>query len=286
MILVTGATGTTGSEVVRELRKADVPFRAMVRDVERAAAVLGDDVDLVHGDLVDPGSLGLATEGVDTLFLLTPPHEDTLTQNQNVIAAAKRAGVGHVVKLSAIGAAEGSPLQLGRWHAAVEQEVADSGMAYTVLRAGSFMQNFFNHIQTIREQSRVYSVGGDGPVTMVDTRDIAEVAATVLRAPSDHARQIYLLTGPEAITDAEATAEIARVLAREITHVEMSPDDARSAMGRMGMPTWLIDDLLLIDEFAKAGRLGTVSPHAEQLLGRPPRPFAEFASDHRAQFGG
>lgn len=286
MIVVTGATGTTGASVVRALQHGGADFKALARDVERAQSMFGEGVAVVHGDLLDRGSLSAAMEGADTLFLLTPPHDDTLAHNHNVIDAAKRAGVKHVVKLSAIGSAEDSPLQLGRWHAAIERELVESGMACTVLQAGSFMQNFLNHIQTVREHGAVFSVGGDGKVAMIDTRDIAAIAAKVLIDPSAHAGRTYLLTGGEALSDAEATAEIARALGREIGYVRSSPEDARAAMGRMGMPEWLIGDLLMLAEFAEAGYLATVSPHTEELLGRPPTPFAEFATDHKHLFGG
>lgn len=286
MILVTGATGKTGASVVRELQKKGVPFRAMARDVEKAQAMFGDGVAVVHGEMTDDWGVDPAMEDVRTLFLLTPPDEEMLALNHNTIVAAQREAIGHIVKLSAIGADHDSPLQLGRWHAAVEQQVVESELAYTFLRAGSFMQNFFNHIPTVREQGQVFSANGDGKIAMIDTRDIAEIVADILANPTPHDTNTYTLTGGEAITDADATAELSRALGREISYTEISTDDAKAAMARFGMQDWLVDDLGMLSDMAKAGHMAEVSPDTERLLGRAPRTFAEFAEDHKELFGG
>lgn len=286
MILVTGATGTTGSAVVREVREKGAPFRVMARNVEKARGLFGDDVEIVPGDLSDPASLGPVVEGVTSLFLLTPPDERMVALNENALVAASEAGVGHVVKLSAIGAATDSPLQLGRWHGEMEAEIAKSGLGWTVLRAGSFMQNFFNHLPTIHGQSQVYSPMGDGKVAMIDTRDIAAAAANVLVAPGAHAGRTYELTGGEALSESEATAIVSNVIGREIAFTEISGEAAAAGMEQMGLPSWLIGDLIALSEMAKAGYMAAVSPHTADLLGRAPRTFTDFAADHRETFSG
>lgn len=286
MILVTGATGTVGTSVVEELASGDTQFRAMVRDLDRGKKILGSKVKLARANLVDPSSLAAAMDGISTLFLLTPPDARTLTHNKNIVEAAKEAGVKHVVKLSAIGASAESPLQLGRWHAAVEREVEESGMEYTFLQAGSFMQNFFQDVQSIRERSALYSNRGDGKIAMIDTRDIAEIAAKILTEPRSHSKKTYVLTGREAISDIEVAEELSRVLGRPIECVPISPIKARETMERMGLPDWLTSDLLLLGEFAREGHMAEVSPHAKKLLRRQPRTFATFAKDYKARFGG
>jgi len=286
MILVTGATGTTGTSVVEELTTSGAEFRAMVRDLDRGKKLLGAKVPLVKANLVDPASLAKAMDGVSMLFLLTPPDARTLTHNANVLTAATNAGVKHVVKLSVIGASADSPLQLGRWHYAVEQQVEESGMAYTFLQAGSFMQNFFHDIPSIRERNAIYSNRGDGKTAFIDTRDIAQIAARILAKPRAHSRKTYVLTGREAVSDIEVAAELSRVLARPIECVHTSPIKARETMERMGLPDWLTSDLLLLGEFAREGHMAEVSPDAKRLLKRQPRTFATFAEDHKARFGG
>ncbi len=286
MILVTGATGTTGASVVRELEKKGVTFRAMARDVEKANAMFGDGVTIVHGEMTDDWGVDPAMEDVRTLFLLTPPDEEMIPLNHNTIVAAQREAIGQIVKLSAIGADHESPLQLARWHAAVEQQVVESELAYTFLRAASFMQNFLNHAQTVREQGKVFTANPDGKVAMVDTRDVAEIAGNILANPTPHDTNTYRLTGGEALSEREAAAELSRVLGREIEVVEISDEEAQGAMTRMGLQEWLVEDLVMVGQMGRAGHLADVSPHVEELLGRPPRTFADFAADHKGAFGG
>lgn len=284
MILITGATGTTGAAVVAEVQKKGVGFRAMARNVEKAREMHGDGVEVVHGDLADPSTLGAAMHGVDAMFLLTPPDEAMVTLNRNAVAAAVAAGVGHVVKLSAIGAALDSPLQLGRWHGEMEAEIAESGLDWTVLRAGSFMQNFFNYLPTIQGSGQVFSSMGDGEVAMIDTRDIAAAAANVLVAPGPHAGRTYELTGGEALSEKDATAVLAEALGREISFTEISDEAAAAGLSQAGLPDWLVGDLVALGQMARAGYMARVSPDVEELLGRPPRSFADFAADHRSAF--
>lgn len=286
MILVTGATGTTGASVAREVMGKGVPFRIMARNVDKARGLFGHDVEIVPGDLADPASLQPVMAGVEAVFLLTPPADNAVRLNENALVAARDAGVGHVVKLSAIGASPESPLQLGRSHGEMEAEIAASGLGWTVLRAGSFMQNFFNHLPTIQEQSQVYSAMGDGKVAMIDTRDIAAAAANVLVDPSAHAGRTYLLTGGEALSEAEATAILSRAVGREIGFTEIPGEAAAAAMEQMGLPSWLIGDLVMLSDMAKAGYMAEVSPHTAELLGAAPRTFADFAADHREHFVG
>lgn len=284
MILVTGATGTTGAAVVRELAERNAPFRAMARNVEKGRSLFGDDTDVVLGDLTQPEGLAAAMDGATAMFLLTPPDERMVQLNHNALTAAKAAGIGHIVKLSAIGAALESPLQLGRWHGQMEAEIAESGVDWTVLRAASFMQNLFNHLPTIQAQGQVYSSSGDGAVSMIDTRDIAAVAANILMDPTPHAGHVYELTGGAALSEREATAQLSAALGREIDLTEISDEAAAAGMEQAGLPAWLIGDLVALAEMARAGYMAGVSPHAAQLLGRSPRTFADFAADHAEAF--
>lgn len=284
MILVTGATGTTGAAVVHELLQRNAPFRVMARNPAKARDMFGTAVEVVHGDMTDSASLGSAMTGVDTLFLLTPPDERMAALNHQAVVAARSAGVGHVVKLSAIGASVESPLQLGRWHGAMEQEIAESGLGFTVLRAGSFMQNFFNHVPTILGQGRVFSSNGDGKVAMIDTRDIAAAAAGILVDPAAHAGQTYELTGGEALSDRDATQLLSNVLERDIGFTEISGEAAAAGMKEAGLPAWLIGDLVALGDMAKAGYMAHVSARAAELLGRQPRSFEDFAADHADVF--
>ena len=140
MILLTGATGTTGSPTVAQLRAMNRPFRIMSRDVARARRQFGEDLDYVEGDFARPETLDAAFEGIETLSLLCAFSESMVELELSAVEAAKRAGVRRIVKMSAIKAAPDAPTTIRRWHGAIEQRINQSGIAYTHLWPNAFMQ--------------------------------------------------------------------------------------------------------------------------------------------------
>lgn len=286
MILVMGSTGTTGSAVVRSAAARGLDVRAFARDEDKARALFGDTVPVVEGDMLKPGTLEDAMEGIDSLFLMSSPTHDQVEAQCNVASAAKAAGVTHIVKLSVIGVGPESPLNLGRWHHQIEAFVDGLGVPYTHLRPGSFMQNLLASAPTIREQNTLYGAVGDGANAMIDARDIADVAVTILADPTGHQDQAYTLTGGQAFTYGDAAATLSEVLDREIAFVPTSPEDARASMKQVGLPEWLIDDLIVLAEMQRAGHMSSVSPTVQELLGRKPRTFQTFVQDHAEAFGG
>ena len=152
MILLTGATGTTGSPTVAQLRAMNRPFRIMSRDVARARRQFGEDLDYVEGDFAEPRSLDAAFEGIETLSLLCAFSEAMVELELGAVEAAKRAGVRRIVKMSAIKAAPDAPTTIRRWHGAIEQRINQSGIAYTHLWPNAFMQNFRRFAPLIRER--------------------------------------------------------------------------------------------------------------------------------------
>ena len=169
MILITGVTGTVGGALSAQLQSMGVAHRAMVRDVSRAPG--GANVTPVAGDFARPETLGAALEGVDKAFLLTPPSPDGLTWEQDFTAAAKGAGVRHVVKLSAIGASPDAGYYFGRQHGLSEQALEASGLAFTMLRPNGFFQNFLGMADSIRTRDAFHAPAGNMRFSTVDVHD-------------------------------------------------------------------------------------------------------------------
>ncbi len=286
MIAVTGSTGTVGSAVVSALSDQGLEFVALVRDPDSAASKLGDHVRTVACDLSDPDSLDRALRGVEAMFLLTPGGPATVEQAATAVGAAVRAGVAHVVRLSALGADLDAPFQIGRWHAAAEGHVRDSGIPWTILQPDAFMQNLLAAAPTVRERGELYSARGTGKRALIDARDIGAAAAKVLADPETHIGATYRLTGGEALSDAEVAEHLSRAIGRPVRHVPVSPEVVGDGMRAAGLPEWLIADLLLLDDFTSRGLVGQVDPALGELLGRPPITFAGFTRDHAQAFGG
>ena len=277
-ILVTGATGTIGSEVVKALAaKSGVTVRVGVRSAAKAEKLLAANVVPVDFDYDRPETIAAAVQGADRVFLLTPFSENQVALAKALIDAAKGAGVKHIVKLSAIGADMEPGIQLGRWHREVEKLVEASGIAYTVLRPGNFMDNFINYSPP-GPDGNIYLPFGTGAVSYIDARDIAAVAAAVLTEES-HYGKAYDLTGPEAVTMTDVAKAIGEASGRDIHYVDVPEEAASKAMLDMHMPRWMVDAMMELHGICKAGYAGGISPLVEKLTGQKPRSFAQFARD-------
>ena len=195
MILLTGGTGTAGSEISKALQRMGVRYRSLVRNRAKAAGSASTSVELVEGDLSRPETLGAALEGVEKALLLTASSPDSLQQERNFIHAAKRAGVRHFVKFSAYGAGLDAPHYFGRQHGEAERELEDSGLPFTMLRPNGFFQNFLGNATSIQTRSALHAPAGEMKFSAVDVRDIAAVAAHVL-TEDGHQWQRYTITGP------------------------------------------------------------------------------------------
>jgi len=282
MILVTGGTGLIGSETLRLLAKEGVPARAVVRNPQKGQKLPG--ITWVAADLTKPETLKAPFEGATTLFLLTAIDESMVALSENAIAAAREAGVAHIVKVSAFGASDHSKAPICLWHYQVEREMKESGLGWTILRPHHFMQNLLGQAQYIINDGVVYSASGDGKIPYIDARDIAAAsAATLIHAK--HRGKTHVVTGSEAISYRQATDIIGRTIGRQLRFVDESPDEARARRRREGYPPAIIESALAIAAYQRAGgKTVTITSTVADLTGKAPRTFEEFVRDHVAAF--
>jgi uncharacterized protein YbjT (DUF2867 family) len=285
MILVTGATGKTGREVVRGLLAAGEPVRAFVRDVDRARATLGPGIDLRRGDLDDPASVAAALADVEKVFLASPPDPRQVEQQGRAVELAQAAGVRHIVKLSALGAAQDSPVSFGRWHRRTELQIQESGIAYTHLRPHFFMQNTLAYGASIAADGCIYAPMKNGRISLVDCSDAAGVAVAALTQPG-HEGKIYDITGPEALSFTEIAGTIGEVIGREVRYVEVPPVEAEKQMIAAGYPNWLADAMNALFRLFADGHGSTVTSSVADATGRPARNYATFVRQHADWFRG
>jgi len=284
MILVTGGTGAVGSELLRLLSQAGVATRALTRNPQKAPNLPG--IIWVGGDLAKPETLTPAFEGAQKVFLLTSYYEDMVTLQHNAIAAARAAGVTHVVKVSAFAASDHSRAPIGRWHYQVEKELEESGLGWTILRPHHFMQNLLAQAEYIVKDGVVYSASGDGKIPYIDPRDIAAVAFVTLTQPG-HLGKKYVLTGGEAISYRQAAEIIGATIGKPVRFVDESPDQARARRVREGLPPAVIESALAISAYQRAGgKTVTITNTIADLTGRPPRTVRDFVREHAAAFRG
>lgn len=292
MILVTGATGNIGRELVRELAEKGADFRILVRDPARAAGLLGaaDHGKRAHlaehalGDLSDPATLTPAFAGVDKLFLLTPGIGTEHTAH--AVAAARDAGVRHIVHLSSFNVL-GDPMPaMGRWHHEREQIVRDSRIPATFLRPGGFMSNAFDWLPTIRAGGYVLDPIGPGRYAAIDPADIAAVAALVL-TEDGHEGNSYVPTGDEPMTVAEHVGILAAATGLAIDVREAAtPAEAVQARFPHGAPPALAAAITEGFALMRADTEGFRTDAVEILLGRKPKSFADWCARNAEAFRG
>ncbi len=283
MILITGATGRVGGATLKQLSARGVSVRALVRNAEKAALVANPQVETVIGDLGQPQSLDAALDGITAALLVSPldPHQVEL--QGNFIAAAKRAGRAHVVKISGLGTALDSAVRSGRWHAQTEKQLEDSGLPFTHLRPPFFMQNILRFAPTIRSSGEFTGSLDQGKVAMIDVADIAAVTATTLTTTA-HIGKAYMLTGPEALSYGDVAERLARILGRTVTYKNVPLTVMRDRLVASGMPAWHVDVQVDFSTALSAGHASTVTSTVEAVTGRPARTLEQFIQEHLALF--
>ena len=275
MILVTGATGNVGGEVIRQLNAAGQPVRALVRD--RSASRLPPGVETAAGDLNEPDSLRDALNGARAVFLLGGYRD-----MPGILTAIRQHGVEQIVLLSSRSVIGGRPDNaiVSMWLTS-ESAVQSSGVPWTILRPSGFMSNALRWESQIRQGAVVRAPFANAAVAVIDPVDIAAVAAVALTSDG-HGSQFYAITGPEALRPADQVRILADVLGRTLRFSAQSDDEARQEMSASTPPD-VVDAFFrfFVDgEFDDSPVLPTVA----DLTKRPPRTFREWAADARSRF--
>ena len=286
MILVTGATGLNGSELVRRLSAKGVPSRALTRNLAKAQSLASlPHVEVVEGDMANPDSLKAALRGVDRAMLISSSGPAMLDVQSSFIDAARKAGVKHVVKLSGIIPELDSPFRFARMHAEIERRLEASGVAFTHLRAGEFMPSYFRQVPSIVARGILALPMGDARIASIDIGDVAEVAIAVLTTDG-HEGKTYPLTGPEALSMAEVAEKLSAATGKPVRYVDVPPEDARQARLAAGLPPFLAEGLDELFAERRKGKESRVWPTIEEVFGWRPTTFDEFAKRNAAIFRG
>ncbi|MEU6832902.1 NAD(P)H-binding protein [Nocardia beijingensis] len=280
MIVITGATGTIGSEIIRQLSSRGAAIRAVTRDPDRADVPAG--VEVARGDYTDVASMAKAMAGAEAAFVVGVLGPEYAELDRALIATARDAGVGRIVKLSAIGTGDPGLGRVGTWHMPGEQAARESGVDWTILRPSSFASNTLSWAAVIRAGQPVPNMTGDAAQGVVDPRDVAGVAVEAL-VSAGHAGRIYTLTGPELLTTHDLAATLATVTGHPVDVTDIPETEARAHMLASGMSVEFADGALAGQEYVRAGHNAIVTPDVVEILGRA-RSFAEWATDHASAF--
>ena len=280
MILITGASGNVGREVVKQALAVGIKIRATFH-TPAVAARAPAGLEGVVMDYAKPETIRPALQGVEKIFLVGPPVRDLPALEANFVKEVRAAGRQHIVKLSAFGG-RGATFSSG--HRDSEENIEASGLPYTFLRPNAFMQNLVNYdAGTIGSKNAFYGCQGNGAVSIVDIRDIAAVAVIVLAA-TGHEGKSYALTGGEALTNEQVAEKISAVAGRKIGYVDLPAAELKKGMLSAGTPEWSANALIDVQRFYREGKASLVTDDVERLTGRRPIAFDRFARDYSFAF--
>lgn len=282
-IIVFGATGKIGSELINFLSQAKMKTIAVTRNIQKATT--RPFVQWIQADMADKQSLYRAMESGDSVFLLSGQTPDFVREQKNVIDVAKESNIKYIVKLSSGAADKDSIFYIPQTHGQVEDYLIHSGVHYTMLRPNGIMQNWLGDIaDSVRKERKFYEGTGDGKRAHVDRRDIAEVAFKCLIEPEKNHDKIYLLTSDKAVNYYEVAEAIGAAIKEKVEYVPISLEEAKEDMMRNGMPFALIETFISYDMAQRNGDTAIVSDSVRAILGRPARTLEDFTKDYAHKF--
>lgn len=279
-ILVTGATGNVGREVVAALLAAGRPVRAASSATSGPRAMSGARVEPVRLDFTDPSTWAAVYSGIQVMFLMRPPQLSNIGRDMvPSLEAAKRAGVRHMVLLSLQGAETNTVVP----HAKIEAWLRGSGLDWTFVRPAFFMENLTTtHVRDIRDRDTIMVPAGSGATAFVAASDVAAVATAALLDPAAHQGRAWTPTGTAALTYTEVVEILTDILGRPIRYARPGAlRYARHARSRLGLPAGMVAVTTAIYTVARLGKAGGLTEDVHTVTGRDPLSFRAWARAHR-----
>ncbi len=284
-ILVLGATGNTGSEVVRQLKQDNASFGIMARNISAMDSLELTSEQVRLGTFDDVESIKNALQGIKKIYVAMPAHPNNVEWTKNVVEAATAAGVGHIVKLSDMGAKSDAGSAIIRTHVVTDAIVKGSGIDYTIVQPNSFFQNLYGSLDAIKAVGQFYLPLAQAKQSVIDIRDVAAVVVAAL-TKDGHQNQTYLISGPQALTFAEQAAILSEESNNNIEYVVVPQQAAEKAMKEAGMNDWMAENLAEILAWFGEGHYADVTDTVEKVTGRKPRTFRDFAKEFAQQLKG
>jgi uncharacterized protein YbjT (DUF2867 family) len=283
-IIVTGATGTVGSEVVKALHNKGYKVVAALHkgsSGQKREKITLQNVSFAEVDYSQPDTLDAIFEPGASLFMLTPYNPEQKQIAHTLASAALRKGISHIVLLSGFNVTDEKPIEIARSLIAGEEAVKATGIPYTFLRACSFMQNFINYYGP-QPDGNIYMPVGMAAMNFIDVRDIAKVAAIALTEPGHENKAYRLATVAHPIAD--IAAMLTEATGKTIRYVDVPAEAIAQGMRQYGVPEWMIEQNLELYAAAKEGRYTRTSTDFEQVTGKAPISFSTFTHDYREHF--
>lgn len=279
MILITGATGKTGSATAKSLGEKGETFRALIRNEEKKEGLESLGGEVVIGSIENTEVVNQSMQGVTTVLVLLPNSESQLALEKQLVDSAKQAGVERIVKMSSIEATPDATSPIPKLHLESEEYIKQSGLAWTMIKPNFYMQNLLASAGTIKEQGKIFLPMGDGKTGMIDTTDVGKVLAKVL-SEDGHESMNHEITGPEILSFYEVAEIFSQVLGKQVDYVDVPMDAYKETLGQFLTNQWHLDAVIDLFKGIAEGGIEDKTDTFNELMGETPKSLSQFLAEN------
>ena len=279
MILITGATGKTGSATAKSLGEKGETFRALIRNEEKKEGLESLGGEVVIGSIDNTEVVNQSMQGVKTVLVLLPNSESQLALEKQLVDSAKQAGVERIVKMSSIEATPDATSPIPKLHLESEEYIKQSGLAWTMIKPNFYMQNLLASAGTIKEQGKIFLPMGDGKTGMIDTTDVGKVLAKVL-SEDGHESMNHEITGPEILSFYEVAEIFSQVLGKQVDYVDVPMDAYKETLGQFLTNQWHLDAVIDLFKGIAEGGIEDKTDTFNELMGETPKSLSQFLAEN------
>ena len=279
MILITGATGKSGSATARALNDLGHSYRALIRNPEKEEELKALGAEVVIGSIEDNQSLVKAMSDVEKVLILLPNSENQLALETQTVDVALQSGTKHIVKVSSIEATPDATSPIPKLHLEAENYIKASGLEWTMVKPNFYMQNLLGSATTIKEQDKIFLPMGEGKTGMIDTRDVGKVIAKVL-SEEGHSSMNYEITGPEILSFYDVAETFSNVLNKTVNYIDLPMPAYKEILSNFLTNQWHLDAVIDLFEGIREGGIEEKTDTYATLMGEPPKSLEEFIIEH------
>ena len=279
MILITGATGKTGSATAKSLGEKGETFRALIRNEEKKEGLESLGGEVVIGSIENTDVVNQSMQGVKTVLVLLPNSESQLALEKQLVDSAKQAGVERIVKMSSIEATPDATSPIPKLHLESEEYIKQSGLAWTMIKPNFYMQNLLASAGTIKDQGKIFLPMGDGKTGMIDTTDVGTVIAKVL-SEDGHESMNHEITGPEILSFYEVAEIFSQVLGKQVDYVDVPMDAYKETLGQFLTNQWHLDAVIDLFKGIAEGGIEDKTNTFNELTGETPKSLSQFLAEN------
>ena len=279
MILITGATGKTGSATAKSLGEKGERFRALIRNEEKKEGLVSLGGEVVIGSIENTEVVNQSMQGVKTVLVLLPNSESQLALEKQLVDSAKQAGVERIVKMSSIEATPDATSPIPKLHLESEEYIKQSGLAWTMIKPNFYMQNLLASAGTIKEQGKIFLPMGEGKTGMIDTTDVGKVLAKVL-SEDGHESMNHEITGPEILSFYEVAEIFSQALGKQVDYVDVPMDAYKETLGQFLTNQWHLDAVIDLFNGIAEGGIEDKTDTFNELMGETPKSLSQFLAEN------